>query len=304
MDRTFNRNAMIFSTLFLVMLVVSVAAFFYGLNIGTKKVEAKYAHLISPESTANDYVYQQQDLVSFYLTVYAPYREFQLSWNDALKKISNNEVSNVASLYKEIEGQASKKAEEAASFNLQHAGLLGQAQQSYIRSLDQFEKVAVVLQRKNAATTYEGITNSLKNNDVYQAAISQALTGQGQFYEAMVQWGISIDPNIPSEYDRNVSQKLTDWSSKPLLIKNEIIANYLLDSKQFVEYLPHDLVSSIDQFITSGQAESMNLTTVEGIISLLMNTAAVRAGDYNLHRNSLYTDEFLPQIPFFYPNVD
>jgi len=304
MDRTFNRNAMLFSTLFLVMLVVAVAAFFYGMNIGSKKIEAKYAYLKVSQENVSDYVYQQQDLVSFYLTVYAPYREFQISWNEALKKISNNEISNVASLYKEIEGQASKKAEEAASFNLQHAGILGQAQQSYIRSLNQFEKVAVALQRKNAASTYEDITTALKNNESYIAAVSQALTGQDHFYEAMMQWGITIDPNIPSDYEKNVSQKLDVWSNQPLLAKNKIIASYLLDKKVFVDYLPHDLVSSIDQFIVSGQAETMNITTVEGVISLLMNTAAVRAGDYNLNRNKLYAEELLPQIQFFYPNVD
>lgn len=304
MDRTFNRNAMLFSTLFLVMLIVAVAAFFIGLNIGSKKIEAKYAYLQAAEESVIDYEYQQQDLVSFYLTVYAPYREFQITWNEALKKMSNNEISNVASLYKEIEGQASKKADDAASFNLQHAGILGQAQQSYIRSLNQFEKVAVALQRKNAASTYDDIMIALKNSEAYIAAVSQALTGQEHFYNAMLQWGISIDPNIPSDYKNNVSQKLDDWSSHPLLVKNEIIASYLLDKKMFVDYLPHDLVSSIDQFIVSGQAETMNITTVEEIISLLTNTAAVRAGDYTLHRNKLYADEFLPQIPFFYPNVD
>ncbi|MFC6332313.1 hypothetical protein ACFP56_06725 [Paenibacillus septentrionalis] len=304
MDKRFNRIAMLFSTLFLVMLVFAVAAFFYGLNLGSKKVEAKYAHLTETDESPVDYAYLQQDLASFYVTVYAPYREFQLAWNEALRKIANREVSNVASLYKEIEGQASKKAEDAASYNLQHAGMLGQAQQSYIRSLNQFEKVAASLQKRDAAATYDDIQKALQNNESYISAVSQALTGQDLFYRSMYEWGVSIDPNIPTEIDKNVSQNLSVWSTYPLLVKNEIIASYLLEKKIFADYLPQDLVSSIDMFIHSGQAETMNITTVEGIISLLANTSAVRPGDYNLNRNKLYLDEFLPQIPFFYPNVD
>lgn len=303
MDKRFSRNAMLFSTLFLVMLVFAVAAFFFGLNLGSKKMEQKYAHLMEPETPASEYVYQQQDLVTFYLTVYSPYREFQLSWTDALGKIANDEISNVASLYREIEGQASKRAEEAASFNLQHAGLLGQAQQSYIRSLNQFEKVASALQKKKAES-YEDIINTLQNNESYIAAVSQALTGQEHFYNSMLQWGASIDPNIPSEIDKNVNISFETWSEYPLLVKNEIIASYALDKKIFADYLPHDLSGSIDHFIASGQAESMEISSVADVITLLLNTSAVRPGDYNLHRNKLYSEEFLPQIPFFYPKVD
>lgn len=303
MDKRFSRNAMLFSTLFLVMLVFAVAAFFFGLDIGSKKTEQKYAHLLEPEKEAADYVYQQQDLVSFYLTVYSPYREFQLSWTDALVKISNDEISNVASLYKEIEAQASKKAAEAASNNLQHAGLVGQAQQSYIRSLNQFEKAAAALQRRKPAS-YEDVINALQNNESYIAAVSQALSGQEQFYNAMQQWGASIDPNIPSEIDKNVNLSFDKWSGYPLLVKNEIIAKYLSDKKIFAEYLPHDLTSSIDHFISTGQAETMKLSTVQGVIELLLNTSAVRSGDYSLYRSKLYMEEFLPQVPFFYPKVD
>jgi len=303
MDKRFTRNAMFFSTLFLVMLVFAVAAFFYGINLGSKKTEQKYAHLQEAATPETEYVYQQQDLISFYLSVYSPYREFQNSWTEALNKIANNDISNVASLYKEIESQASKKAEEAASFNLQHAGLIGQAQQSYIRSLNQFEKAAAALQRRKPAS-YEEVLESLQNNEAYIGAVNQALNGQSQFYNAMHLWGSSIDPNIPSEFDKNVNQNFEKWSELPLLIKNVVIADYLKDKKIFADYLPHDLVSSIDYFISTGQAKSMNISTVDGVITLLLNTNAVRPGDYSLHRSKLYNDQFLPQIPFFYPKVD
>ncbi|HIW33684.1 MAG TPA: hypothetical protein IAA29_12950 [Candidatus Paenibacillus intestinavium] len=304
MDNRFSRTATLYTIIFLGMLVFAVVAFFYGLNLGTQRVEKKYAHLNEVNVDKTDYQYQQQELASFYLTVYSPYREFQLEWSEALYNISNRKVSNVSSLYKELEGQASKKAIEAASFNLQTAGQLGEAQQNYIRSLNQFEKVAATLQKKSSSITYEEIIELLNANDAYQAAVSQALTGQSIYFETMNLWAKSIDPNIPANFDKNVSQKTSTWSEYPLVIKNEIIANYLAEKKTFVDFLPHDLTSSIDQFITSGQAKAMNLTTIDEIMSLLINTAAVRPGDYNLNKNKLYSQEFLPQIPFFYPNVE
>ncbi|URN94153.1 MAG: hypothetical protein NAG76_20385 [Candidatus Pristimantibacillus lignocellulolyticus] len=304
MDKRFSRTATLYTILFLGMLVFAVVAFFYGMNIGTNRVEAKYAHLNEEKVDKTNYVYQQQELASFYLTVYSPYREFQLDWSEALHNISNKKVSNVSSLYKELEGQASKKAIEAASYNLQNAGQLGEAQQNYIRSLNQFEKVAATLQKKSSSITYEQIIELLKSNESYQTAVSQALKGQDIYFETMNLWAISIDPNIPTDFDENVSQKISTWSKYPLVIKNEIIANYLAEQNDFVEFLPHDLTSAIDQFITSGQAEAMNLTTIDGIITLLLNTSAVRPGDYNLNKNKLYSQEFLPQIPFFYPNVE
>lgn len=304
MDKRYNRSAMLYTIMFLAMLIFAVVSFFYGLNLGSKKTEEKYAAVIGISDKQPDYSYQQQDLVSFYLTVYAPYREFQLEWADTLNKISNGKVSNVSSIYKELEGQASKKAEAATSFSLQHAGKLGNAQQNYIRSLNSFEKVSNTLQKKSSSITYDEINALLNSSEEYSNAIKQALTGQELYFNVMYLWAISVDPNIPIQFKNNVSLNTDTWSSYPLIIKNEIIANYLLEQNKFEEFLPHDLTSAIDQFIESGQAKNMNISTVEGIISLLINTGAVRTGDYSLNKNKLYQDEFLPQIPFFYPDVE
>lgn len=303
MDKRFNRSAMLYSIMFLVMLIFAVVAFFYGLNLGTKKVEQKYAHL-NETSPTSDHTYQQQELVSFYLTVYSPYREYQLEWAEALTKISSGQISNVSSLYKELEGQASKRATEAASYSLQNAGKLGDAQQNYIRSLNYFEKTAATLQKKSSSITYDEIISLLNSNEDYQVAIKQALAGQEIYFNTMYQWAKTIDPNIPAEFNNNVSVSIDAWSNYPLIIKNNIIASYLLSQNKFVDFLPHDLSSAIDQFIASGQAETMNLKAIDGIISLLINTGAVRSGDYNLNKNKLYSEEFLPQIPFFYPTVE
>ena len=74
------------------MLVFAVGAFFYGVKIGSDKTEAKlvqYTIHLSSNNSNGILAYQQQDLVSFYHTVYLPYREFQNEWFDTLHKLSS-----------------------------------------------------------------------------------------------------------------------------------------------------------------------------------------------------------------------
>jgi len=303
MDKRFTRSAALFSTMFLTMLIFAVVAFFYGMNLGSKQVENKYAYLKEGKNEPEAYTYQQQDLVSFYHTVFVPTRAFHNDWHEAITKISNNEVSNISSVFKELEGQASKKAKDAGSFNLQHAALLGEAQQSYIRSLNQFEKLAGIIQKKGNSLNYEKLISLLENENSYEVAVSQSLKAQKAYYDAMYLWASSIDPEIPTNFQNSTNQSIDNWKTFPMVIKNSIVSSFLVNQSQFVNFYPHDLVSNIDNFIESGQINTMNITDVRSIIDLLLNTGAVRAGDYNQSKNKLYSHEFLPQIPLFYPVV-
>ena len=82
MEKRLTATAMLFSVGFVFMLVCTVGAFFYGIQIGSAKTEAKYTaeNAGADAAAALASPYQQQDLVSFYHTVFLPYREFQNEW--------------------------------------------------------------------------------------------------------------------------------------------------------------------------------------------------------------------------------
>jgi len=80
MEKRLTRTEMLFSLGFLFMLVFAVGAFFYGVKMGSDKTEAKFIEQTKHLSSGNvksATAYQQQDLVSFYHTVFLPYREFE-----------------------------------------------------------------------------------------------------------------------------------------------------------------------------------------------------------------------------------
>ena len=81
MDKHLSRFQMLFSLGFIFMLVLAVAAFFAGVEVGSSRTESRYeAKKLLAAASSSKPSYSQQDLVSFYHTVFSPYREFQNEW--------------------------------------------------------------------------------------------------------------------------------------------------------------------------------------------------------------------------------
>ena len=86
MEKRLNRTDLGFSLMFLLMLIIAVGAFFYGVKVGgdrvrTEQTEAAAVEKAKAASAASlPSAYQQQDLVSFYHTVFLAYREFENEW--------------------------------------------------------------------------------------------------------------------------------------------------------------------------------------------------------------------------------
>src|SRR5690606_33595440 len=136
----------------------------------------------------------------------------------------------------------------------------------------------------------------------YKNAIEQALKAQSAYFEAMHKWSASVDPNIAATFDSTVSQAISTWDKYPLIIKMNIVTKYLDENLIFKNLLPQDVVSRIDEFITSDQANQLGLTQVSDVLNLLLTTDAIRQGDYQQYKGTMYVNEFLPKIPFFHTN--
>lgn len=307
MEKRSTTSAMLFSVGLVFMLVCAVGSFFYGVHIGSAKVETKYKNQMEAQAAEeNGFAspYQQQDLVSFYHTVYLPYREFQNEWFATLNKVAQGQTVDAASMFKHLAKLAESKSKEASSIDMQKSSLLGQAQINYIRSLQLFHDAANNAAANAKSTNLIELKKQIEQEKNYKSAAKEALSAQQAYYLAIQKWASSIDLEIADDYDAPANLALEQWSSLPLTVKNKVIADQLLSFEKLNSYYPHDMTSRIDEFIQTGQADNMNLKTLTAVVELLLNTNAVRSGDFLLNKQSLYVDELLPQLPFFYPEAN
>lgn len=300
MEKRLTTTTMLFFVGFIFMLVCAVGAFIYGVQIGAEKIEAKYAASQQAEGAADEFAsaYKQQDLVSFYLTVFSPYREFQAEWLTALDKLSHHSDFVAGESFNDLVRLAELKTKEASSFNLQHSPLLGEAQVAYIRSIKLFKDVAEkAASIKSVDPTH--VQNSIVNDKNYTSAVKESLDAQKLYYEAMYKWAATIDPNIPAAYTQTKPLGVMEWNGLPLTVKNLIIVKQLSTRDELYSFLPHDLTSRVDGIIANGQASRMKLLTIDEIVELLLNTNAVDSGDFDSNKTKFYPSETLPQLPFF-----
>ncbi|WP_336786802.1 hypothetical protein [Paenibacillus sp. MMO-177] len=291
---------MIFSLGFVFMLVCAVGAFFYGVKLGTSKTETKYEMKeLQAAAVQTSSPYQQQDLVSFYHTVFLSYREFQSEWDAAMDDFAKGQGGSASSKLKDLAELARSKSTVASSFDMQKSTLLGDAQTNYIRSLEQFEQASKAAASSAKSTGVAKLQSSIERLGSYQLAVKQALAAQQAYYAAMMKWGATVEPNVPTNYTMPKVIEIKTWSSLPLVVKNKLMADLLAKREQLTAFYPQDLTSRIDDFIASGQPAKLNLKSVSAIADLLIDTEAVRSGDFTENHSKLYGNDLLPQLPFF-----
>ncbi|WP_027093685.1 hypothetical protein [Cohnella thermotolerans] len=303
MEKRLTRTDLMFALGFLFMLIVAVGAFFYGVKIGASQAEArqeKAAGSASAAAAETAAAYQLQDLVSFYHTVFLPYREFMDEWQSAGQKWLTDETADRSASLKELAKTANNKYESAkVSYIPPVSPLLKEAQDEYLKSL----KLYASSLSSHAAAANQGtastVLNQIYDDAFYKEGLKLGLSAQERYYESMVQWAAGVDMNIPSHSDYKTIVGLTQWKTLPLVIKNGLTAKYLQEQSIMSDFLPQDLTARIDTFIASGQAERMKLKSMSAIADLLTQTDAVRAGDFLNAKNRFYAKQLLPQLPFF-----
>jgi hypothetical protein len=92
---------------------------------------------------------------------------------------------------------------------------------------------------------------------------------------------------------------LDGWRQMNLNLKNWYVSQKLLNGKNFVPYYPQDVTIRIDEFIASGQAKKLGAADVDQTLQLLLSTDAIRSGDFVKGKAKWYSNELLPQLPFF-----
>jgi hypothetical protein len=286
------------------MLVIAVGAFFYGVKVGTDRTESKFAkeEVIEATATPQPNAYQQQDLVSFYHTVFLTYREFQNDWITAQAKWLSDPTADRAASMKELAKSAQKKYDAIkAVYVAPVSPQLKDSQTNYLKSLKLFHESFSELAASANEGTADLVMDKVNNNSFYKEGRTQALLAQKQYYNSMLKWAESVNADVPGDYVSPEVLSIAKWKALPLLVKIKVSSDYLSEQNELTGFLPHDLTARIDQFISSGQADKRKVKSFNAIAELLVSTEAVRNGDFIEMKSRFYGDEQLPQLPFFFP---
>lgn len=302
MDKRLTRTDYLFALMFIFMLVCILGAFFYGLQIGQQKSDQKYEKLLNEGKDANKEpgAYDQQILVSYYHTIFLPFREFQNNWFEQLNQIEfRSSTVDSAAVLKELSKLSQEKYDQLQSKSMPASSpLLIQSHQGYLKSLKLFT---------DALKSFQGKANSMRGSELILAiekdaffieAKTQALKAQQDYYDSIVKWNQTFDNGLVP-FDPARIATFDDWRQLNLNIKNMYVSAHLLNNKAFEPFYPQDLTFRIDDFIASGQAKKLKQADVKQTMELLISTNAVRPGDFVKGKSKWYSNEALPQLPFF-----
>lgn len=302
MDRRLNRTDYLFVLIFIFMLVLSVGTFFLGLKMGQERSAAKYEELISKQNeAAKGYsAYHQQYLVSYYHTIYEPYREFQQSWFEKLNELEIHRTADASLIVKDLSKLAKDKFDEISSKSMPDSSpLLQEGQQNYAKSLKLFHESLTSFQSRANSMPANELVKEMEKDAYLIEAKKFAMMAQNNYYASIVKWNESENPEL-KRTDKDKPLAIADWNTLSLNVKNDYIANKLAQSNVFKPFTPQDLSVKIDEMISTGQSGKLNLSQVQNVMDVLLATNAVVSGDFVRNKARWYTNETLPQIPFFH----
>lgn len=307
MDKRLTRSDYIFSLIFVFLLVCVAGAFFFGVEIGKSRMETKYAEILAKQEEAAKIpgAYDQQHLVAFYHTIYAPYREYTNRWFDKLKEMElQSSTVDASSVMKDLAKMAEEKYVEIQKGTApQTSPLLPEAHQNLLKGLKLFAEGAKRFQSKANSVHPTVLLNEIHKDPYITEAEKFSLQGQQQYYMSIVKWNETVNSQVRgASMLTQASFTVKDWSQMSLNVKNSAVASLLYGSKRYTPLYPQDLTIRIDEMIQSGQAKKLNLDDIRSIIDLLVDTNAARKGDFIMRKDKWYGSETMPQLPFFYEN--
>ncbi|WP_028548701.1 hypothetical protein [Paenibacillus sp. UNC451MF] len=301
MEKRLTRTDYLFVLIFIFMLVLALGTFFFGVKLGQERSAAKYEnHVSQQQEAAKVYsAYHQQYLVSYYHTIYQPYREFQSSWFDKLNELELNRSADASLIIKGLSKLAKDKYDEITTKSMPDSSpLLQEGQQNYAKSLKLFNEALGNAQAKANSIPGAELLKVMDSDAYIIEAKKFALSAQQNYYDSIVKWQESVTPQF-KHVDVSKPLAIQDWSTLPLNVKNDYIANLLASSKLYKPFTPQDLTIRVDEMIATGQAAKYNLNQIQPVIDVLLATDAVRTGDFIRNKSKWYPNETLPQLPFF-----
>lgn len=303
MSKRLTRSDYIFSLIFIVMLVCTIAAFFYGLKVGKENTEQKYLPLLMEKEELDSELtaYHQQYLVSFYHNIFLPYRDFQKTWFNHMDSIQlRSNTTDVESVFKELDKLANDHYNQLLYKTMPDTSpLLQESHEEYLKSLKLFSEA--IRQASFGKLLGQELINKIEEDAFFHEAKQYALSAQYKYYASVLKWHQSVDPELKDLSDLTLETVLIhEWEPLQLSEKNVMVAFMMQEQDYYEPYYIHDVTLRVDELIETGQAQKMNLHHIKEIIDVLVNTRAIRSGDFISNKDRYYPLEVLPQLPFYY----
>ncbi|GAA3405281.1 hypothetical protein ACFFNY_28740 [Paenibacillus hodogayensis] len=307
MDKRLNRSDYLLSLVFIFLLVCIAGAFFFGLQLGQQRTESKHAALLSAREDAakKPGAYEQQHLVSYYHTIYTPYREFANRWFDKMKELElQAHTIDASSVFKDLSKAADDKYTALSKVATPDTSpLLGEAHQNILKSLKLFAESSKSFQSKANSLAPGDVLAEVDKDAYFREAKKFALQGEQQFYMSMVKWNETINPQVKgANLLGQTAYSKKEWDQMGINAKNAAVSSILLREVRYLPLYPQDMTVRIDEWFAGGQAQKMNLNDIQQIIDLLAETGSARKGDFVTRKEKWYGGDTLPQLPFFYEN--
>lgn len=303
MEKRLTKSDFVFILVFIFMLIFALGAFFFGVKTGTDRTELKYADLVKQKKEEKEglVAYHQSYLVSFYHTVYLPFREFNLKWAQDMDDIANDSGTDGSSLLKGLSKLSDDKYQAMLTQTMPEASpLLVEAHAEYLKSLKLFSDAAKSMQSKANNLSPTVLLGEIEKDAYFNEAKNYALAAQSKYFDSIVLWQQSMDSTSKGlDALGNKEFAFNDWSQLSINLKNAYVARTLAADKQFYAFTPQDVTFGVDDMIRSGQAKKLNASTASQVMDILISTRAVRQGDFVKGKAKYYGGELLPQLPFF-----
>ena len=218
------------------------------------------------------------------------------------KKVETRRQPVSATTLKDLGALAAEKRKEieTARFTPPNS-LLAEARNSYLASLDAVSATVDKQQKGASGKSAESYLKTLRAQTSYREAVQQSLKAQRQYYASMLMWASTVNSSIPDKAELAGSINPKQWSSYPLLVKNKLMADLIQKRGRWTEYYPQDLAGAIDGLLSSGEASRLSMGSINDLADVVTGTNAVREGDFWSIKSRLYSEETLPQLPFFLP---
>ncbi|PDO10162.1 MAG: hypothetical protein BLM47_08455 [Candidatus Reconcilbacillus cellulovorans] len=289
MNKRMSGSDYLFSLLFVFMLVCATGAFFFGYRLGVDRTVARLAPSPAPDVAAKPAAYRQQDLVSFYHNVYEPFQTFVDRWFAFQEELEAGSFSGKSPRPGDIADAARQAYQKIETFSVSSPSpLLEQAHVAYLKSLKLFLQTAGSSAPAGSAS-----------DEFLREAKRYALEAQRLYYASILKWEETVHPVPAQELLEKTDLSFDDWAKLNLNAKNVYVAALMERNDHFLPVRPHDLTARVDELIRSDQPRKWNVSTVDRLAQLLVDTDAVRRDDFAQSKDRLYAGQLLPDLPFF-----
>ncbi len=304
MNKRLSKSDYLLTFLILFLIIAALSSFFYGVKIGKDKTSAHYELLIAEkqEISTELIAYHQQYLVSFYHTIYLPYRDFQKKWFDRMDavELQGNSI-DVEDVMKELSKLADEKFRAIEDMSMPVTSpMLQQAHSNYLKSLKLFAEATTRFRPQVGSKSSQAILEAIRKDAYFIEAQRFGLVAQSEFYSSITRWNETLAPNLYG-IELAVKSDLTfnEWSEMNLNLKNEFVSRILMEDSFYESFYPQDLTIRLDEMIVDGFASRNSISTLRPLINMIVDTNAVRDGDFLRRKEKFYKSEPLPQLPFF-----